>query len=502
MKRAAFLLIILLGFGIAISQINQNESNSSIALTLKPYYFVNETFNFSVNPELNFSAFNILNSSFERVAENISSNYSLDLPPGTYYLETNWFFDGKNYTNLTIFEVVEPEIDVYPRVVFVNESFFVLIKDHPNKFFGIKIYPKFFYNFTSFNETTILEFNLDESGNYTVFVNEKSFDVQVLPYIGDFKKKAELSIEISSNDVFTGEILPISVKGTPDTFFNLELFFEGIKIMQIIDKTDEHGFYFNNVSLKNPGNYELLLEYDGNVINESIKVMDIPVNFKIDNLKSSGNVSFDVVGPPLKDFSLYFDAGNLSKIYYMRTGSDGKCEFSDYFNEGEYNLSIVYEGKKMLETKISVKPIEKASSNIVLDNSYLELDYDASGDGFAIYIKGNNITLDCKGKKVISNNIGIIVEGSSMVRLMNCFLENNKIGVLIENSSSVKIVGFNTFNNTNGIVAKNSSDVSVRDSDLTGVEFYGVLLFSSSGNVSNSMVKTNTNIDVLYSLKN
>jgi parallel beta-helix repeat protein len=506
MKKLIFLLAILLGIGISLSGIdNSTEDNVTIQIMLKPYYFINETFNFTIQPVFDAIEFNILNNSSEYVARNITNNFTLDLPAGIYYLETKIL--DKNYTNITSFEIIEPEIDVYPRVIFVNESFFVFIRDYSPKFFEIKIYPEVFYNFTSFNETTILEFSLNESGNYTVFVNEMQFNIQVLPYLGEYSEKKYLNMSLSSNKVLPGENITIAINGSSNTSFNLELFYNGTNIMQIIDKTNEEGFYSTNISLEQTGIYELLLEYDESRINETITVY--PANFTVDGLKEiyeSSNVSFIIHGPPLKDFSLYFATLNLSKVYSMRTDAKGEAEFSDFFDEGEYNLTIVYEGNTMFETNFSVKifsneSYEAVASNGLGDDSYLELDEDVLGDNSAILIRGRNITLDCKGHRIVSNNTGIVIENSNMVRLTNCLLESNKIGVLIKDSSDIRITNFSTFSNTNGIIAKNSSDVIVYDSDLTGVEFYGFLLFSSTGDAMSSKIKTSTNIDILYALK-
>jgi len=504
-KIILFLLVMLLGIGISLSEIDEIKEGNVIQVTLKSYYFVNETFNFSLQPPFNSTEFNIINNSSEYVAMNVTSNFTLDLPPGIYYLETK--IHDENYTNITAFEIIEPEIDVFPRVVFVNESFFVFIKDYYPKPFEIKIYPKVFYNFTSFNETTIIEFSLNESGNYTVFVNEKEFELQVLPYFSEYPTKKELNMSLSSKKVLPEENITITVNGSPDTSFNLEIFFEGANIMHIIDKTNEEGFYSTNISFKDTGVYELIFEYDEGGMNETIIVE--AVNFSIENLKEvyeTNNVSFTIFGPPSKDFSLYFNTWNFSKVYYISTSSTGKAEFSDFFDEGEYNLSIIYEESIILEASFSVKifvneSYEEILQNILGDDTYLELEEDMVGDDFAILIKGRNVTLDCKGHRILSNNTGIIIEDSSMIRLTSCILEGNKIGVLIKDSSDVRIDNFFTFSNTNGIIAKNSNDVMVFDSDLTGVDFFGFLLFSSTGDAINSKIKTSTNIDILYSLK-
>jgi VCBS repeat-containing protein len=518
MKKAVFLLIILLGIGIAISQINQTEmqknqtQNSSFAIILKPYYFVNETFNFNVDPELNFTEFNILNGSLEIAARNISYDYILNLPPGMYYLAATGFYGGENYTNLTSFEVIEPEIQVYPENVYYNQSFFVLIRDYVGKFFEVIAYPKFSYNFTTLNETTTLEFSIDEPGNYTVFVNGKAFSIQVLSKTEEVEK--ELSISLTKN-AFVMENVSITVNGTPNTEFSLEFIYQNVSVMHLVGVTDENGFYYKELYFENPGDYKVVFEYDGISINDTISVNQRVVNFTVDDLKDNyedGNVSFSVIGPEMKDFSIHFFSENLTKVYFVRTNSKGMLRFEDHFDPGEYNLTLVYEGNVVFEHSFLVG-LKKNDSfeminhelsygNVLGDDSYVELDGDAVGDDFVFLIKGRNVTIDCRGNKIISNNTGIIVEDSNIVRLVNCSLEGNRIGVLVKNSRNVRIEGLITFDNSNGIIAKNSSDLSVFDSDLTGVEFYGLLLFSSTGEAINSKIKTSTNVDVLYSLKN
>lgn len=517
MKVFFVLCISLLFLGIVISQYVQNEidyyindtkelkteeknqtSNENyFKISLRDYYYVNEIFNFNFS-SIYHATFNILNSSMDYIAENINSNFILNLLPGDYYIEIN--IPELNYTNYTYFQILSPEIKVYPREIYVNENVFVFVKDYIGKNFSIIIEPEGkIFNFVKLNESEVFSFNFENEGNYTIFVDQNIYYVNVLKK----KEYSFLNFSFADRDFFSNQNISFIINGSAYTSFNFSVISENIVVFQIKGITDQDGFYNGFVYFEMPGNYSVYFEYGEVKDIYSIEVKDM-FNFNIyDFLENyERNVSFLIIGPPLADFYLYFYKETYTKTYYLRTGSSGLIYFEDIFENGEYNMSLVYK-EKIVTSKSFFVGSKNNINEISGDNIIYKLDNDILSDDIGIFIVGNNILLDCGGHSIIGKNFAIFVENSKNVELKSCVIENSDIGLLISNSENITVSDFSTNDNSNGIIIKYSRNIKVINSNLTGNRFYGLLFFSVENPiVENTKVKTNTNFEILEKIKN
>ncbi len=534
MKRHYFLLLILLGTSLVISQyvgneINNNNSeeqlknlneiqinipewqiddNASInviseglqnvlnySIETKPYYFVNETFNFSIYSDSAYIV-NILVNNSNYLFQNISNNFTLDLRPGVYLMEV--VFTEKNHTNYTSFEVLPGEMEIYPKKVFVNENITLHVRDYIGKSFEIRIIPSdMTFNIINTNESFDFNLSFDNEGNYTIFVNENVFSIEVL-------NKEVLSLKLDKNIAFVNQSINFQINGTPNTFFNLSIAARDVVFIQIKGFTNDQGFYNSSFLVEYPGNYTAIFEYGKNIHYEDIVVMKEFKAFSIDNVKNiyGRNVFFYVSGPPSTDFYLYFSSENYTKVYYLRTNSFGMHSFEDEFDIGIYNLTLTYDGFSVSKM-FSVFDKEKNIIGVLGDDTVLELTEDVVSDDIGINIQGNNVTLNCNGFKIKARNFGILIQDSSSVNIQDCVIADSDIGIMIKNSQDVSIYKISTLNNSNGVIAMHTKNISLFDSDLTENEYYGLLLFAVSNPiVERTSVKTNTNLDILSKLKN
>jgi hypothetical protein len=116
---------------------------------------------------------------------------------------------------------------------------------------------------------------------------------------------------------------------------------------------------------------------------------------------------------------------------------------------------------------------------VLTASAKLGSDMDCSDAKRALTVRGDNITLDCDGYKIIGgkSGLGIVVEVSSGVTLKNCDVAGFKYGIL----------------------ANESQNVVIETSTTTG-NYYGVGLNKSSGKISNSNVSSNqTGLYALFS---
>ncbi|MEM5776851.1 MAG: hypothetical protein QXJ06_00185 [Candidatus Aenigmatarchaeota archaeon] len=510
MKFFLVVCVALLFLGIVLSQYAQNEVNNIEELnqninenyfniSIRDYYFVNETLNLNFSSEY-FAKFSILNSSMDYIAENISSNFVFNMLPGNYYLEIE--IPELNYTNYTSFQILSPQIEVYPREIYVNESVFVFIKDYIGKNFTILIEPEGkILNFLKLNETDVLSFNFQNEGNYTISVNEKKYNITVLK-----KENNILNLSFVDENFFVNKNISFVINGSAYTSFNFSVSFRDLVIFQIKGMTNEDGFYNGFIYFEIPGNYTINFEYSDINENYFIEIKDFS-DFNIDDFKINyeKNVSFLIKGPALTDFYLYFSSGNYTKVYYLRTNSEGKNYFEDIFEEGEYNLNLISKDRVFINLNFSVG-LDKISSEmndeIIGNNIFYKLDHDIISEDIGIFIRGNNITLDCGGYLIKSKIFAIFVRNSTNINLNNCIVQNSDIGLFIINSENIIISNFLVTNNSNGIIAKQSKNIKVINSDLAENEFYGLLFFSVENPVvENTNVMTNTNFEVLEKIK-
>ncbi|MBU5688613.1 MAG: right-handed parallel beta-helix repeat-containing protein [Candidatus Aenigmarchaeota archaeon] len=491
------------GFNETLGLNQSNEENQSINqnyinLTLREYYFINQTFdfNFSSNYSIQFS---ILNYSMNYIAENITNSFVLDLLPGYYYLEV--YIPELNYTNYTNFNVLLPEIEVYPKQIYVNENVSILIKDFVGKNYSIIIEPDGrIFNFLKVNESEIFHFSFENEGNYTIYINGIGYNLSVL------KENEEkiLNLSFEEKHFFVGKNISFTINGSAYTDFNFSVFYEDVVFIQIMGSTDQEGFYNGFLYFELPGNYTAVFEYQNFKEEYYIKVDNID-EFQIYNLMENyeKNVSFLITGPALANFYLYFEKENYTKFYYLKTDSFGNFYFEDVFEEGEYNIKLVYEDEIVLSSNFFVKDENTGKYKIIGNDIFYELNEDVFSDDVGIYIKGKNITLDCKGHSVKGVDYAIFVDNSENIELRNCVIENSDTGLIINRSEFVSIFGFVSNKNSNGVIAKYSKNIKVVDSDLSENEFYGLLFFSTENtDVLNSKVKTNINFEIIEKIKN
>ncbi|MFH8080596.1 MAG: NosD domain-containing protein [Candidatus Aenigmatarchaeota archaeon] len=497
-----FLPLFLLLFSLALSQ-NAEDFNITVETNvtteieknenadLKPYYFIGEAIS------MNSAIINIMNESYDYIVSNITENFTVNLTPGYYYLEV-FLPDGNKITHP--FTVIQPEIDVAPRILFVNETLKIFVRDYVGKNFHIQLAENV-YDFVNLNETSTFSLIIENSGNYTLYVNNESFEIQVLPRLPE-KKSVKLNLSLN-NYAYKNQKIDFNISGDPNTTFNLSIILNDNMVMQLMDKTSEEGLYFGNLYFEEEGSYTVIFSYESEIEVYNLTVLKYPQNFTILNLYDfyEKNVTFTLKGPPLTQFYLYFTSKNFTKVYFLQTSEEGSYEFEDEFEKGEYELSLIVEDETVLSKTIYVNTTREVAAEDFLNDTILHLNEDVLSNETAFILKGRNITFDCNGHK-IEANISIEVNDAEDVEIKSCIIENSYIAIFIENSKNVKVRNIKTINNLNGVIVKNSENVTISDSDLSDNEFYGLLFFNvKNPNVENTNVTTKTNVEMIVRLK-
>ncbi|MCS7134911.1 MAG: right-handed parallel beta-helix repeat-containing protein [Candidatus Aenigmarchaeota archaeon] len=504
--RVFLLVMLIVFFSLMFSKgleevqtyVNESQENSfseKFVLEIKPYYFFGEKFSFNFSCNCTDFLLSLLDESLNYKA-NATENLTLEFPPGKYYLEAN--ISGER-VYLAQFEIIASEVKVYPRILFVNDSLYIEVRDYIGKNFEIIIEPSgSIYNFIALNETSKFSLKMEQSGNYTILIDNKSFEIEVLPYLN---AKKELKIIFDEEKFFANKTINYKVSGSPHTEFKLSILRDVI-FFQIFGATDENGVYAGNFTLNNEGNYTLMLEYDNTSKEYEFFVQNIEVKLEIIEMQKvyCENVSFLIKGSDNTDFHLYFTSGNYTKVYSLKTNSSGFHYFEDKFEDGKYKVYLIVEDFNE-SREFDVMCVEMKETDFIGDNSYVELSEDIFSDDVGLKVYGKNVTIKCNGRKIVSK-IGINVKNSSDVFIDGCFFEKNYFALLVENSENLRLSNIIAANNSNGIIIKRSKNVEVVDSILEENDFYGLLFFNVENPlVKNTKVKTQTNMEVLAKLK-
>lgn len=532
------LLLILLLIAIVLLKFSISQSSEDISLLIqtdKEFYYKGDVVNFKAIININNTPLQNTNITFQIMKEN--STYFLtgqtDIN-GTYFSNVTILNSGNytitvllNYTeniyqNTTKFEVREPEIILEKNIYFINETIKIIVIDSPRKYFNINISGPMIQSSVFYHEDEISIFNLSIpiSGNYTIKINDVSFDIEILPYLGLLPRKVDLDILLNES-YLKNEIINLEINGTPNSEFSLNIQNpNNITILDFKSITDDNGYFTYQISFNNTGNYTVILSFSNKTLEKYFNVYELLPDFKI-SLENRTfilpqNVSVFITSKPQTNFILKVWSIDKSYIFNLSTDEKGEQNFTNVFDPGNYSISLYFDEKELLNDwfevinqTIKVEEIEifnRTENSYYYINSsdyqlYLSEDIESENSGIIIS-RANNIVIDCLDKLIDAKKYGIIVEYSSNIEIKNCNIQKSTIGIFFKDSNNIKILNNTITRNTQGIIIFNSSNIDLYNNIAIDNEYYGVLLYLSFNySTINNLITSRSDISIFDILK-
>ena len=119
-----------------------------------------------------------------------------------------------------------------------------------------------------------------------------------------------------------------------------------------------------------------------------------------------------------------------------------------------------------------------------------------------IFIKGKNITVNCKGNGIFSSlggGIGIEISKSSFVTIENCWVEGWEEGIVVENSKNITLLGdVIVYNEGDGINFSKSKNTTIQNTVSEGNGISGFVEYKGSNTtIEDSSIIDNGDVDIL-----
>ena len=179
-----------------------------------------------------------------------------------------------------------------------------------------------------------------------------------------------------------------------------------------------------------------------------------------------------------------------NKIYYKYQDSYKKETIFVSNENGSYSW------KQNLNQSHLIWIQETKGTTFIERDTILENDIEGS-----VEILSSNITLDCKGHKIIGNGegFGILLVAKERVFIKNCQIENFTEGILFYQAENSKIENVKAKDNFIGIHLFRSNENIIKNNTIIGIEFpqtnYGILLEFSNKNI---LEGNKVNFTVIY----
>jgi len=282
-----------------------------------------------------------------------------DLNIGNYTLECEADINNITYKNITFFEVRSPIVSLDKETYLVNETINVRVLDYVGKIINITVVGPLTQtlSYKTKKEESLFSLFLYEPGNYSVKINEETFNIQVL------SQSILLNLEMKENYIL-GEAIPIKIIGTENTEFNLKILNPfNTSILSFTAFTDKNGIFQYEASINFAGNYKLVISFSDKTIEKNFVIKEQEPEFKIYIEKKTISLQqpaeIKIFGKENTYFVLELKSDNSSYVFNLSTTDKGILEFYNFLEPGNYSVILYYNEKKQMEDWLEVLPFSE-----------------------------------------------------------------------------------------------------------------------------------------------